>query len=296
MSLIMSLSTSTRPCPEAAAVSASDDIVAVFSDDERMYDVQLESELPTAVSVPRPQSFTWNPARHSPATLTLTRQSRLSSSISMAMGMAAAEAASPRLSLSFLHSDDLISSVASLLTEMCQRNDEVRRLCDAGGGAPHAHAPAHAQVTCFHSCAHPSISIADYLARLRRYANCSDACFVLAVIYLDLAYRRRGICVDSLNVHRLLVTSLTIAAKYFDDFFHRNSTYALIGGVGVAELNRLEAELLRSLDYELHVEPEDFHIYERALFCRTYGFPLTGTTTTTTTIATTATTTATIYS
>jgi hypothetical protein len=44
-----------------------------------------------------------------------------------------------------------------------------------------------------------------------------------------------------------------ISIKYNDDDYYKNDYYAKVGGVAIAELNKLESELLDMLDYELYV-------------------------------------------
>ena len=51
-----------------------------------------------------------------------------------------------------------------------------------------------------------------------------------------------------------------LAIKFYDDTYYNNEYYSKIGGISCRELNRLEAELLDLLAYDLHVQPE---VYER---------------------------------
>ena len=72
--------------------------------------------------------------------------------------------------------------------------------------------------TIFHGLQAPGISIEQYLERVFRYAHCSPACFVIAYIYLDrIINSRRALPITSLNVHRLLITAIMVAAKFNDD-------------------------------------------------------------------------------
>lgn len=43
---------------------------------------------------------------------------------------------------------------------------------------------------------------------------------------------------------RLLVVSVMLATKYFDDRYYNNEYYARIGGIGNAEINLLERDFL----------------------------------------------------
>lgn len=156
-----------------------------------------------------------------------------------------------------LPTDALIATMASLLSEMCLRNDK----CPS---APEL----TMRRTRFHCISAPNISLTEYLTRARRYSYCSDACFVAAIIYMDNVQRRSNLIVDSLSVHRLFITSLLLAAKFLEDRCQANSVYAQIGGLLPTEMNQLEVELLNVLQFSLDIEPEKFKLYESALLMR----------------------------
>ena len=46
--------------------------------------------------------------------------------------------------------------------------------------------------------------------------------------------------ISSLNVHRLLITSIMLASKFFDDVYYNNAYYARVGGISNSEVNSLE--------------------------------------------------------
>lgn len=74
------------------------------------------------------------------------------------------------------------------------------------------------KLTIFHGLRAPSISIAKYLERIFKYTSCSPSCFVVGYVFLDrLIHRQPDLLVTSLNVHRLLVTSIMVATKMLDD-------------------------------------------------------------------------------
>ncbi|XP_043688194.1 cyclin-U1-1 [Telopea speciosissima] len=114
----------------------------------------------------------------------------------------------------------------------------------------------------FHGVRAPSISIPKYLERIYKYTNCSPSCFVVGYVYIDrLVHKHPNSPVVSLNVHRLLVTSVMVASKMLDDVHYDNAFYARVGGVSNAELNRLELELLFLLDFSLMVSSRVFESY-----------------------------------
>lgn len=58
----------------------------------------------------------------------------------------------------------------------------------------------------FQSSYAPDVSIESYLERVRRYSRCSDACFVMALIYVDRLIESKNLVLTALNAHRLLIT------------------------------------------------------------------------------------------
>lgn len=52
-----------------------------------------------------------------------------------------------------------------------------------------------------------------------------------------------------------------VAAKFADDFFYKNEYYAKIGGISKLEINALELQLLKNLNYNLYIATEEFYVY-----------------------------------
>ncbi|KAL6339632.1 hypothetical protein AAG906_034717 [Vitis piasezkii] len=116
-------------------------------------------------------------------------------------------------------------------------------------------------ITIFHGSRAPTLSVRQYIDRIFKYSGCSPSCFVVAHIYVDRFLQHTDAHLTSLNVHRLLITSVMVAAKFIDDAFFNNAYYAKVGGVSTAELNRLEMKFLFSLDFRLQVTVETFRSY-----------------------------------
>ena len=72
-------------------------------------------------------------------------------------------------------------------------------------------------VTLFHGTKAPPVSIKQYMERIFKYAGCSPSCFIVAYIYVDRYLQSTDAQLTSFNVHRLLITSIMIAAKFVDD-------------------------------------------------------------------------------
>jgi len=133
------------------------------------------------------------------------------------------------------------------------------RMVAAADGRPCAATP-------FHSAWPPSVSIEDYVRRLRQYFRCSDESFVFAFAYVcRILQNRPGLAVDPLSCHRLAACSLLLAVKWHDDDIMSNADYAKVCGMSLQDLNHLERVMSRSLDYRLAVSDEEFDSHRRAL-------------------------------
>lgn len=148
----------------------------------------------------------------------------------------------------------IVAIMSKLLTDLVARNDQFPLV--------------PAQVTPFHSSTPPAISVKSYLEdRILKYAGCSEETFILALIYMDQVVQfNPDFLICSLNVHRLLITSIMLASKFFDDVYYNNAYYARVGGISNSEVNSLEMEMLRMISFSLFVEPEAYERYRGSLY------------------------------
>jgi len=148
-------------------------------------------------------------------------------------------------------SSDLIKVLANVLEKLIDVNVK----CQTANG----------NVTKFQSSYAPEVSILSYLERIRKYARCSESCFVVALIYIDRMIEMRNIVLSNLNVHRVVITSVLIAAKFLDDLFYNNAFYARLGGISTGEMNTLELEFLHFIGFSLNVSPDVYAKYQAEL-------------------------------
>ena len=134
------------------------------------------------------------------------------------------------------------------------------------------------QVTPFHSSRPPAITVKSYLEdRILKYAGCSEETFILALIYMDQVVQfNPDFVISSLNVHRLLITAIMLASKFFDDVYYNNSYYARVGGISNQEVNSLEMEMLRMISFSLFVQPEQYERYRGSLYSHLQSQPQAG--------------------
>lgn len=146
----------------------------------------------------------------------------------------------------------IVQTLAAVLDQVVKRNDKL---------------PLNSNnVTIFHALRPPTIAIRIYLERIAKYVNCSNECYVLALMYMDrMIQRNPDFFISSLNVHRLMISSVMLAAKFFDDTYYNNAFYARVGGVPTTELNNLEVEYLFMINFSLHVDTEEYERYRLEL-------------------------------
>ncbi|KAF4706577.1 mitochondrial peripheral inner membrane protein [Perkinsus olseni] len=122
--------------------------------------------------------------------------------------------------------------------------------------------------TRFHGVSPPSISIYHYLRRVESHFRCSSECFVIALIYIDRLLKTQGpnFVVTMCAIHRVILTSVVLAAKFFDDRYYSNRFYAAVGGVRTKELNALETDFLRLINWNLHTFPEEYEAYRMSVW------------------------------
>merc|ERR1712070_130918 len=111
----------------------------------------------------------------------------------------------------------------------------------------------------------PDITIEDYVERIQTYSKCSASVYVVAMIYIDRLIEGQGLVVTHLNVHRLFITAILVAAKFYDDLSFKNAFYATPGGIEKTEMNLLEVDFLNMIKFSLVVERDSYVTYKSHL-------------------------------
>ena len=93
------------------------------------------------------------------------------------------------------------------------------------------------------------------------------------IYYIDrLSCSYSAFLINSFTAHRFLITAVTVASKGLSDAFLDTRTYAQIGGLNVAELRRLERELLCRLDWRIVPDLEILVSYYRGLVAHSRSY------------------------
>jgi len=145
-----------------------------------------------------------------------------------------------------------VEVLADVLNKFCRQNNRSQ--------------VSNEHVSKFRALRAPNISIYAYVGRIVLNSNCSEECYVIALIYIERLIRQnKRFFINALNVHRVILTSVMIAAKYNDDHHFNNSYYCRVGGLSCKEINDLEREFLLMINFNLHIENELFTAWNRSL-------------------------------
>ncbi|KAI8390888.1 cyclin-domain-containing protein [Radiomyces spectabilis] len=175
---------------------------------------------------------------------------------------------------------ETIQLLSSLLDRMTTANDQLAKAArstrcmslpassgGSGGVSASSCSPGVGSYTRFHARSIPSIDILSYLSRILKYCPCSNECFLSLLIYFDrmaknaLALTGQPFTIDSYNIHRLIITGVMVASKFFSDVFYTNTRYAKVGGLLVTELNALELEFLKLNRFNLWISVAELQRY-----------------------------------
>mmetsp|Transcript_35719 Transcript_35719/g.68520 ORF Transcript_35719/g.68520 Transcript_35719/m.68520 type:complete len:375 (-) Transcript_35719:329-1453(-) len=119
----------------------------------------------------------------------------------------------------------------------------------------------------FYSADPPSTSLSAYLHRLLRYGRFGPSTLLLGYIYIHKALQSDELLVlDACCVHRLVLVSAVIAAKFLEDRCCSNAYYAQVGGIPTEELNRLEIDFICRLAFNLFVSPDEMEATAQHLY------------------------------
>lgn len=140
---------------------------------------------------------------------------------------------------------DLIILVSRMLTNLIDLNDKLVPQFSTDDKKKSA-------LTRYHSRVPPNISPLNYLSRLSKFNNFSNATLLTTIYYIDLLSfnYQPFFTLNSWTVHRFLLVATMTCQKSMEDFFFTNDHYAKVGGVNLNELNYLELDFLTRINWK----------------------------------------------
>jgi hypothetical protein len=105
----------------------------------------------------------------------------------------------------------------------------------------------------------PKISIKEYLIRIMKYCKINKSTIVIALVYIDRL--PSDFFISMYNIHKVILSSILVASKINEDKIHTNYYFAKVGGINLFEMNLLEIDFLKLLEYNLLVDSAAFIQY-----------------------------------
>jgi hypothetical protein len=103
-----------------------------------------------------------------------------------------------------------------------------------------------------------STSIEGFLRRIYTLAKLEETVILVAAVYMQrIVEKCPGLPISSCTVHRLLLSALTVGAKFSLDRPRSNKTMASFVGMPPKKFNQNEVKFLCLMQYDLNVSPEE---------------------------------------
>jgi hypothetical protein len=157
------------------------------------------------------------------------------------------------------HSKLLSSTIVratNAFEQSCEDNTQAYAVLAAAKGASSTSSSdvpfANEPITVFHTREHISMPLGDLAVTMQRITRCEDEALVIALT-LCIRYGRSSLPVTRQMMHRLFVAALHVGLKTHSDSYLTNTCYARAAGVSTREMNRLEAEFLKALDWNVTI-------------------------------------------
>jgi hypothetical protein len=98
----------------------------------------------------------------------------------------------------------------------------------------------------------PSISIREYACRIYKYIIGDTETLAYTMYYLALYIDNTKTEANITNIHRLFIAAATVSHKFWNDHCYHNKYIAKVAGIKTRELNALECDFLKGIEWELY--------------------------------------------
>ena len=106
-----------------------------------------------------------------------------------------------------------------------------------------------------------------FLTNIYNYSNMTCQALIIALIYIDRVIAKEKIFVNTNNFNTLLVSTLSLAMKYHQDYYNV-SQFSLISGISKKAIAAAEISVLNILDFSCFISGGMFLEYTKNIsFC-----------------------------
>jgi len=153
--------------------------------------------------------------------------------------------------------NQLLTTIGKILADVLEDNKKMKTAAET--------LEQHRRLS-FHSNVAASLSITAYIQRIAKYTHCEESTLISALILIDRMCEMNNFYLMEQNIHRIVLSSIVLAIKYNEDDYYTNAYYSKVGGIVVKEMNLLEFDLLKYLEYSLFIKSETFEKYKNYLY------------------------------
>jgi hypothetical protein len=114
--------------------------------------------------------------------------------------------------------------------------------------------PVGEPLTVFHSKTLPALSLFELGCAINWRTKCGEECQLIALVLMRRYCDKAKVQPTAHMMHRLYITCLHVGMKAHSDELFTNTAFAHIVGIKPRELNLLEWELVRALEWDLQVD------------------------------------------
>jgi hypothetical protein len=100
--------------------------------------------------------------------------------------------------------------------------------------------------------------ILKYLNYIYSNSNCSPSAIIIGVIYLERMKKYKKWRLFNYNFKKLLLISIMVASKMYDDNYISNGYWAQIGNMSLRNLNKNELNFIFEITFLLIVKKEEY--------------------------------------
>lgn len=105
----------------------------------------------------------------------------------------------------------------------------------------------------------PKISIHDYIDKIMKNIYKEDSHIDGIIINAIVLIKRLSqfLIINKYNIHRIVGSILMLSQKIYDDLHYTNDSWAMICGVELDDINRMELDILKIIDFNTFIKREE---------------------------------------
>ena len=105
----------------------------------------------------------------------------------------------------------------------------------------------------------PKFTIKDLCFRMETYCKMNKSVFIYTIILLNRVLEKKFVSINMYTIYMLTFVLLLISSKMLEDEHYNNGVWARVGGMSLQRLNRLEKTMLKKLEYNVHVNLQEYN-------------------------------------